>query len=194
MNTAVALKEEFNVNDFVAEIIQLTDHERIFEALDDDFVAKFKASNTLFSCAREFVYALDHLDEMTKLEGFTLGQVVMSPDIEPLKLEAFFMFNEFATLSGNKMWKMAMPTPAARASIVEFFDYNYLSVIQTIMLRLEVEKICVMLDGNPYTIEIDKITPYFRTSVLHYRDINRRMSIHIPFNKKRTDHSIGMAD
>lgn len=194
MNTAVALKEEeFNVKEFVAEIIQLTEYDAIFSALDDAFVTKFKASGTLFNCAREFVYALDHLDEMTKLEGFTMGQIVMSPDIEPVKLEAFFMFNEFATLSKNPMWKMAVPTPAARASIVEFFDWKYLSVIQTIMLRLEVEKLEVTLDGNPYSIEIDKITPYFRTSVLHYRDINRRMSIHIPFSKKRTDHSIGMA-
>lgn len=165
---------------------------RIFGQLNPEFVAAFKDTGTLYDVLREFVYGMDHLDEITKMKGFKTNKMLESPDCAKMGQGVKKMFNTFAKFSKEAYWRMVPISQEISNSLQEFFNQRYITDIYLMMLRMCNSELEFTLDGNPYIVHIDVETPHFGCAVLDYIDVNRKVVVRIPFMKERLRQALAM--
>ena len=172
-----------------------------FKALDADFVTKFKEANIRGNSLSEFVYAMDHLDELMQLDECPKNKMLLSPDVlERNKVSMFMLFNEFYRLTNDEAWTMVPINAVVKESLQQFFEHKYLMVINFMIESLGVlnakgtaKDLRLEVSGVKYLLQIDEITPKFELGVLHFNDLDTGLSLHIPFMKNRVDHLLNVA-
>jgi len=160
--------------------------DHLFGQLNPEFVAAFQQSGSVYDLMREFVYAMDHLDEISKMNSFKNEKLLNNQDIDSVGgREVNNMFASFAKSSRDPSWRIVPVGKDITESIQNFYYEGYIDIIYLVMLRLKMAELEFKLDGNLCRVFIQVETPHHQISFLDYVDVKRRVVVRIPFMKSR---------
>lgn len=152
----------------------------IYAGLDPFFISRFEHTKLPKRLLAEFVYALDHLDEMIKLKNFQTGRLLSTPDIINFGVEVTKIIS-----STDKMPFGVATHERVVENVQKFFDYGYLKTIHDILAQMKIPGIQVTLDGYQFFVGITYNIAHPRFGVLTYRGAvvgeERRVDTYLPF-------------
>lgn len=160
-------------------------HEEIVESLNIEFVREFNQTPLNQEILHEFVFALDHLKELTRTENYPNNRLLNTPDIATTGSAAVCVFNDFAKRAHDPtMYGCAIGTESMK-NIAEFFEYDYLKTIARILKNLKRDFIMVTLDGESLNITLKQFTPHPEFGLLTYSNYGEETVAAIPFHLTR---------
>lgn len=166
--------------------------DKLFGILNPEFVAAFQSTRTMYDVMREFIYATDHLDELSKLPGFKEGKMLNNGDVDRMGPNVRNVFNSFAKSSKDNLWRIVPVNNEVTESITDFFKEDYITMIYLMMLRMCNSEIEFKIGSFRYFVSISSESPHFSFAVLDYIDVSRKVHVRIPFLKERLRSAIRM--
>lgn len=159
--------------------------EEICASLNSELVDDFKQMKLPESVLEEFVFACDHLDELSKIPNFPTNRLLNTPDVVTSGPAAACVFNDFAKRSHDPSMFGCAVSEEVTTALVEFFEVGYLSSIWAIVKDQPQQSKTFTLDGVPYTIRVIRYSPHPEFGILRYDNKSTNNSILIPFHLSR---------
>lgn len=160
--------------------------DEIKDDLNLEFVIAFSKTGLEQDAIREFVYALDHLDELTRTPNFPTDRLLTSSDV--------INFGEHAIhVLGNRRLHYTAGVSGVAVNdhqlemIDSFYDHRYLVVINKILKAFRIPGIELTVDKQKYFVSINYTTNHPSFGVLTYKDMNNDLGTSIPFLLSRLE-------
>jgi hypothetical protein len=175
------------LNPLVLEAEPVLTFEEVTRTLNPELVREFKQTPLQETVLEEFVYAVDHLDEMIKTNNFPKDRLLNSPDVAKTGSQAVNVFNDFASRSHDKTQWGCSVGPETMASIQEFFDHGYLGNIALLMKHLRRESVMFVMDSIPMQMTLNRHTPHPEFGVLVFANLKDKTTTMVPFHLTRLE-------
>jgi len=158
----------------------------IRDSLNKQFVVAFDDTGLPAEYLTEFVYALDHLDELMKTPAFPADRLLTTPDIVNYGDEAVTAFNQSTRRVHDDHTRHGVAvSQAVTDSLQEFIDRGYPKVINAILRALKIPGVDLSLDNEPRFIGIVQTAAHPHFCVLSYQDLGKRSGFSIPLLNQR---------
>ncbi len=154
-------KERFSHidEDITQEVIDET-----IEDFNPEFIERFKASKLPFELLVEFVFAINHLDNLTEMNNFPTNRLITTPDIVNFGPDAAKALSINSPIGAG-----VAVSEAVLDRVQEFLDRKYVKTIHIILSKLGVKGISFYLDGLYTFVGITYKTEHSRFGILSYR-------------------------
>lgn len=152
---------------------------RYRKLVNKEFLRKFDRTNLSKRYLQEFIYGIDHLEELTEFPGFPGDCILTTPDLINLGEQAIRVLTKHENAKGVAV------SEAMLEHFQVFYDYTYLATIGKIFRGLRTSGINFTLDKQVRYLGIVHETAYPHISFLVYRPYNQTYRIFIPFLKQR---------
>lgn len=160
-------------------------HEEICAALNVGFVNQFKLMGLPTDILKEFVFSLDHLDELSRTASFPNNRILNTPDVMDCGTVAAHVFNDFAKRCQDLSQYGCSVSDVTMESIKVFLDYKYITNIYAILKDIPGNGVTVTLDGNPFAVKINRYSPHPEFGILRYENLKTTEVILLPFHLSR---------
>lgn len=161
-----------------ADTVQVKD---IREVLSEQFLQAFDQTGLPETMLTEFVYALDHLDELTGTPNFPNDRLLNTADVNRYGAEAVQVFNQAVYHNRNKSRLGVAVGPHQQRSLDEFLELNYPATISRVLRALRLPGIAMTVDNQQYFIGINLVTAHPLFGVISYEDMGNGLKTSIPF-------------
>lgn len=162
-----------------------TTHEEICGALNTGFVNQFKLMGLAPEILKEFVFALDHLDELSRTASFPNNRMLNTPDVMECGTVAAHVFNDFAKRCQDSSQYGCSVSDETMESIKVFLDYKYVATAYAILKDIPGNGVTLTLDGSPFSVKINRYSPHPEFGILRYENIKTTEVILLPFHLSR---------
>ncbi|MNG47029.1 hypothetical protein D3C79_48960 [compost metagenome] len=138
----------------------------------------------------EFMYALDHLDEITCTTHFKSNRILETHDTYRLRSQVNRAFNDYRLHSKDTTWKIKTVGPGTWDAIAEFLERDYVNVLFRVMRATTNNKLEITLDGQKYIVRLEIKTPHALYGVLEYTNVGEKKVLKLPFFLTRLSKSL----
>lgn len=160
-------------------------NEEIIKSLNIGFVREFTQTGLSHDVLREFVYALDHLKDLTRTPNYPHNRLLNTDDISATGSPAVCVFNDFAKRAHeHSMFGCAVGKETAD-TIKEFFEYNYISSMAAVLKGLKRDSIMLTLDGQSLQLSLKRTSPHHEFGLLTYNNYSEETVVMLPFHLTR---------
>lgn len=160
-------------------------YETICGDLNQEMVDEFHVNGVGPALLEQFVFAVDHLDEMTKTSNFPNNRLLNTADIIAGGTEVVSLFDDYAKRSREISNYGCSVSNETMASIQEFYDLNYLKDIHLVAKTFNRQVFNFTLDGIERQLEITRLTPHHEFGLLRYKNIATGLCTSLPFHLNR---------
>lgn len=157
----------------------------IRSAVSPQFVSSFDEAGLPAELLREFVYALDHFNEMMIQPGFPVDRLLTTPDIVNYGEEATGAFNMAHRLLGSTTPLGVAVSQTITDLIQEFMDQHYAKTINTVLTALRIPGVTLSLDNEPRFVGITYTTDHPHFCIVSYRDLGKNVGLNLPLLSQR---------
>lgn len=160
-------------------------HEELIQDLNIGFVREFNLTPLTWDVLREFVFALDHLEELVDTHNFPNARLLNTPDIATTGQVAVNVFNDLARRGQDQgLWGCAVG--AETADVIErFLRCDYLKTLALVFKYLRRDSIMLTLDGLNLQIALKQHTAHPEFGMLVYNNFNNDTEVMLPFHLTR---------
>ena len=160
-------------------------HDEITKSLNIGFVREFNETKLHTDVLREFVFALDHLNELVKTANYPNNRLLNTPDISETGSAAVCTFNDFAKRAHEPPMYGCAVGEETTASIEEFLKLDYPRVISSLLKVLKRDSVMCTLDLDSVQISLKPFTPHPEFGLITFNNYNEETVALIPFHLTR---------
>lgn len=153
----------------------------IRDAFNPAFVKTFDKLGLDPQLIKEFIYALDLLDNIVKTPNFVSGRILNNRDIEAYGEEAVFAFNRNNNIPYYYVRLGITVSETVYKLQDEFLERDYPKTILSILRPMRTPGIDATVDGHPYNVGITFKTPHPLFGLVNYQDLRTGMNTSVPF-------------
>lgn len=159
--------------------------DEITESLNPEFVQEFNETDLPESVLIEFVYALDHLIELTQTRNYPNDRLLNTPDISKTGSAAVCTFNDFAKRAHQPSMYGSAVGPETWDSIEEFLRLDYPRVIYSILKAFKRDCVTLSLDTESAQISLKSFTPHPEFGLITFNNFANETVVLLPFHLTR---------
>ena len=165
--------------DHIGKDITSDDVTKTLNEFNPEFVQSFAATGLPQELLVEFVYAVNHLDNLTEMFNFPTDRLITTPDIINFGPEACK-----ALASDQMLGPGADVNEEILDRVQEFFNMKYVKTIHMVLEKFGTKGITFYLNGFKTFVGITYKTNHARFGILSYRVFDSKdgnPGTHIPF-------------
>lgn len=174
-----------NITPAVEEVKLPMTFKEICNDLNSEFISQFTLMKLPESVLEEFVFACDHLDELSRIPNFPINRLLNTPDVVTSGTAAACVFNDFAKRSHDQTMFGCAVSEEVMAALTEFLEMGYLSSIWTLTKDQPQQSQAFSLDNNSLVVRVIRYSPHPEFGILRYDNKTTNNSILIPFHLSR---------